>query len=823
MTSPEALTVPLLDGRFRLDRVIGEGMSGRVVLATDLRAPGGAQLCVVKTAAASIHARAEIDAEREALSLLLARGTEPSRIAPRHIADGTDQGIPFIVMEHIGAPYISCDQLAAEAGTMLEGDILQLWHALASLLEVAHEFGFLHNDIGPNKLNHLWWITDPEPGTSHLARLKVIDWGNCVWPNRVGNQSSRTFKGELQAAASAIFTITTGRPPSEQRNLPVGWTRNDRKFLSGAFVSLIEEILADGPDGKIVSATALRERIEALETFRDAQARDQARVVTDARLHEIASTCGSWTREWSQLTHDRLSGFERVQPDALANLARRHPLRPEAVLPREYEKLVANFQFEERDRLCLGLDGADQSGAVLLGTSRLDILAAAFNALPRSRSLPDYAAYWLQKVPTAEGNQAEELITRALLPPTRADVLLDNGNAATSEASQLVLASLIERAGMPRNGPLDRLIASSVRILRTSEPGFVVPTRPPVLPTGKDTADSHAGAEWLVDLDRLAPATLMARVAEVRNWYVETRTSIEDASNRGVSPERHRPLLDNLASLDKALSGIHDLLKSDGKSRVVTDAFEEWVRTDPPCAPLVRAANWAIAERPKPTLLENFVAMGKETVVAVTRPITSAVDRATNRGSQPAIGKPLSKGIPPSGGGLPVGFEAYARQLEQLTIVKISNLGHAVSLLDEYSKIERVLVDAISSPAVSVPKQLKLLQHIILFHNSFCKYSIEKLGHTRRAIASDSDPFRKRSTIKDHVDSILRYETLIQRVSTTVTRTTALLGNVSPADRKDRETHSTLAKKLTELTTSLHDATALSTQLKGFVDTVSNR
>ena len=111
---------------------------------------------------------------------------------------------------------------------------------------------------------------------------------------------------------------------------------------------------------------------------------------------------------------------------------------------------------------------------------RLDILAGAFNALPQSRSLPDYAAYWLQKVPTAEGKQAEELITRALLPPTRADVLLDNGNAATSEASQLVLASLIERAGMPRNGPLDRLIASSVRILRTSEPGFVVPTRPPV-------------------------------------------------------------------------------------------------------------------------------------------------------------------------------------------------------------------------------------------------------------------------------------------------------------------------------------------------------
>ncbi|NBT24997.1 MAG: hypothetical protein EBT09_00265 [Actinobacteria bacterium] len=823
MTSPEALTVPLFDGRFRLDRVIGEGMSGRVVLATDLRAPAGSQLCVVKTAAASIHARAEINAEREALSLLMARGTEPSRIAPRHIADGTDQGIPFIAMEHIGAPYISCDQLAAEAGTMLEGDILQLWHALASLLEVAHDFGFLHNDIGPNKLNHLWWITDPEPGTSHLARLKVIDWGNCVWPNRVGNQSSRTFKGELQATASAIFTITTGRPPTEQRNLPVGWTRNDRKFLSGAFVALIEEILADGPDGKIVSATALRERIEALETFRDAQARDQARVVTDARLHEIASTCGSWTREWSQLTHDRLSGFERVQPDALPNLARRHPLRAEAVLPREYEKLVANFQFEERDRLWLGLDGADQSGAVLLGTSRLEILGAAFNALPQTRGLPGDTAEWLQKVPTAEGNQAEDLITRALLPPTRADVLLDNGTPAKREASQLVLASLIERAGMPRNGPLDRLIASSVRVLRTSEPGFVVPTRPPVSPMGKDTPDSHAGAEWLVDLDRLAPATLMARVAEVRNWYVETRTSIEDASNRGVSPERHRPLLDNLASLHKALSGIHDLLKSDGKSPVVTDAFEVWVRTDPPCAPLVRAANWAISERPKPTLLKNIVAMGKETVVAVTRDFTSAVDRATNRGSQSATGHSQPEGSPPARGGTPVGFEVQARQLENLTITRISNLDHAATLLEEYSNIEMPLLNAISSPSVPVPRKLKLLQNIILFHNIFCKYSIEKMSHTRRAIASESNPFRKQSTIKDHVDSIRRHATLIQRVSATVTQTTALLGNVRPADRNDLETHSALGKKLTELTKSLHDATALSTELKGFVVTVSNR
>jgi hypothetical protein len=133
------------------------------------------------------------------------------------------------------------------------------------------------------------------------------------------------------------------------------------------------------------------------------------------------------------------------------------------------------------------------------------------------------------------------------------------------------------------------------------------------------------------------------------------------------------------------------------------------------------------------------------------------------------------------------------------------------------------LLNAISSPAVPVPRKLKLLQNIILFHNIFCKYSIEKLSHTRRAITSESDRHRKQISMKTHVDSILRHETLIQRVSATVTRTTALLGNVRPADKKDRETHSALGKKLAELTTSLHDATALSTQLKGFVDTVSNR
>ena len=808
--------MPLLDSRFRLDRVIGEGMSGRVVLATDLHAPAGSQLCVVKTAAASIHARAEIDAEREALSLLWSSRTPPSCIAPRHIADGTDQGIPFIAMEHVGAPYISCDRIAAEAGTLLEGDVLQLWHALASLLEVAHDFGFLHNDIGPNKLNHLWWITDPEPGTSHLARLKVIDWGNCVWPNRVGNQSSRTFKGELQATASAIFTITTGRPPSEQRNLPVGWTKNDRKFLSGAFIALVEEVLTDAPDTMIVSATALRERIEGLATFRDAQARDQARVVTDARLQEIASACGSWIRDWSQLTRDRLSGFERVQPDALANLARRHPLRPEAVRPREYEKLVANFQFEKRDRLWLGLDGADQSGAVLLGTARLAILADAFNALPQTRSLPGDTADWLQSIPTAEGKQAENLIARALLPPTRADRLLDNGNPASLEASGSVLASLIERAGMPRSGPLDRRIALSLRILRTSETGFVLPARPNALPAGPATPGGNTGDAWLVDLDLLTPASLMTRVAGVRDWYVGTRTAIEDAGNRGVSLERHNPLINGLKDLETALGSILDRLKNDGKLPDVTSALDAWVRTDPACAHLVRAANWAIAERPEPSLAQKLVAKGKETLGAVSRDFTTAVDRATNRGSQSVTGTSQAKGSPTARGGIPAGFESRAKELENLVRIRhisITNLKQAVELHSNYLLLESPLIDAIATHHLPANHILKVLINIVHFHLLLTKYLIARVENIVFQLASHTNQFQKIESLKTHRTSIGRQHELLLRMSTTVKRVTGLLGGIVQVEAKDRDRVAKLGRDAADLNTAIHDALARSTQL----------
>lgn len=817
MTPSEALGKPILDGRFRLDQVIGEGMSGRVVLATDLRAPASSQRCVVKTAASSIHAHAEIDAEREALRLLSSRHTPPSCIAPRHIADGIDQGIPFIVMEHIGAPYTSCDQLTA--GTFLEGDVLQLWHALASLLEVAHDFGFLHNDIGPNKLNHLWWDTNPEPGTSHLARLKVIDWGNCVWPNRVGNQSSRTFKGELQATASAIFTITTGRPPADQRNLPFGWTKNDRKFLSGAFVALVEEVLADAPGTKIVSATALRERIEGVTTFREALARDQARVVTDARLREIETDCVSWTNRWGQLIRNRSLG-NHEQLDALAELEMDHPLRPELVLPREYDKLVAKRRFEKRERLWLGLDGADQSGAVLLGTARLRILADAFNALPRTPRLPDQTEDWLQRVATDEGTQADELISLALLPPKRADLLLDNRNRASLEASGSVLASLIERAGMPRHGTLDRMIASSRRILRTAEPGFSVPPRPPVVPVGKDTRDSHAGMEWLVDLDVPALATLTDRVEGVRDWYAGTRTAIEDAGNRCVSLESHRKLIDLLKNLEKTLGSILERLKSDHNSPDVASAFKTWVKEDPASAPLARAASWAIAERPEPSPGPKLVSKA----LSLDSKALSAVKGTTNQGIQPPLGTSLPMGNRHARGGDPDDFETHARTLKDLVIRTITSK-NLEDLVKHYAPTEAALLDQNRYPMVPASKQLEVLSNIIKLHMKWCEYSKGQLVFFLKDIKSHSHPHRKKQVVDQHIKAIDVHRNLIPQFSATLKRAETLLGGVKPLhlQDKDRVTHGSISKGLADCKTSLGNVKQLSTELKTLVDIVSNR
>ena len=156
----------LLAGKYRVERVLGAGGMGLVVLATHVELE---QLVAIKTmreeGLQSADARARF--AREAKAAVRLKGEHVARV----IDVGTDEnGAPFIVMEYLDGH---------DLGTVLDeagGSGLPIDVAVSYLLQVceavaeAHALGIVHRDLKPANL----FVTTGIDGT---PLLKVLDFG----------------------------------------------------------------------------------------------------------------------------------------------------------------------------------------------------------------------------------------------------------------------------------------------------------------------------------------------------------------------------------------------------------------------------------------------------------------------------------------------------------------------------------------------------------------------------------------------------------------------------------------------------------------------
>lgn len=154
----------VVDGRYRIDSLLGEGGMGAVYAGTDLR--------LDKPIAVKVMAR-ELAANAEALARFHREAKVTSALGHPHIVQvldfsSTPAGEPFIVMEFLDGEDL--EHRLRRVGRLSPTETLAVARQVASALMAAHERGVIHRDLKPANIYLL-------RAAGEADFVKVLDFG----------------------------------------------------------------------------------------------------------------------------------------------------------------------------------------------------------------------------------------------------------------------------------------------------------------------------------------------------------------------------------------------------------------------------------------------------------------------------------------------------------------------------------------------------------------------------------------------------------------------------------------------------------------------
>jgi serine/threonine-protein kinase len=185
---PEALIGTVLSGRYRIEKVLGEGGMGAVYEATHT-------LMKKRLAVKVLHP--EMSRLSEVVQRFEREATAAAHIEHPNVASATDfgkldDGSFFLVLEYVEGQSLR----DAVGGTPLElGRALHITRQIASALQRAHALGIVHRDLKPENIMLVERDADPD-------FVKLLDFGIAKVP--IGRLTSEPtpFPGDLKLPLS---------------------------------------------------------------------------------------------------------------------------------------------------------------------------------------------------------------------------------------------------------------------------------------------------------------------------------------------------------------------------------------------------------------------------------------------------------------------------------------------------------------------------------------------------------------------------------------------------------------------------------------------
>jgi serine/threonine protein kinase len=295
----------VLDGKYRIEKQLGEGGMGAVYFATHL---GTERPVAVKVIAPQFMQHDEF------VERFRREARAAGRLRHPNVVDVTDFGfalvgkdqVAYLVMEYLDG--LTLDEILAEESSLPLNWVIDILEQTCSAVDEAHQQGIIHRDLKPENI----WL---EPNRRGGYTVKVLDFGIAKL-DEPELQASREASGVLRLPASESATAspasefptligTTGDTTSGTRSETQASTQQTE---AATLMSPLRPTGADlseaGTQIIVPQAADVSEagtRILPLETAAEAGTRILEERVTDKHLSMPTGTSSSLTRVGSIL------------------------------------------------------------------------------------------------------------------------------------------------------------------------------------------------------------------------------------------------------------------------------------------------------------------------------------------------------------------------------------------------------------------------------------------------------------------------------------------------------------------------------------------
>jgi len=309
-----------VDGRYRVERFLGEGAHKRVYLARDTTLDRSVAFAVIKSESLNPELDERIRREGRAMGRLPA---DPNLVTVYDAGD--EDGLPYIVQEFVDGGTVD-DLLRQSAGKPLPlGQALRIATGVCRALERAHANGIVHRDLKPA---NVWLTTDGTPKLGDFGLVaavrdaqgetlaKLTGEGTMVGTlaymapeQALGRQPD--LRSDLYSLGAMLYELITGQRPFTATDAPALVSAHLRTpppapamhnpDLPQPLSELTLKLLAKDPRQRPANAAAVRAALEAIAASPGSSTSEPAAGTVAAlggdayvgREHEVDQLCAT--------------------------------------------------------------------------------------------------------------------------------------------------------------------------------------------------------------------------------------------------------------------------------------------------------------------------------------------------------------------------------------------------------------------------------------------------------------------------------------------------------------------------------------------------
>lgn len=218
------------------------------------------------------------------------------------------QSYPYIVMEYVDTEKFRNleDHLndARQQGALPTLEMLELFDLVLSVLEKAHELGYVYNDVD---IKHIFWDNDPQIIDSNKIgrRMRMIDWANAYRLDDPNKPVEVNIASDINQAGDFLHTMITYSLPLEDRVSGMSPSHPDYDVWL---------LAVEARNRQIPSINTFRSRIQTLSSIRKGQIDSHLNTIYDLNFQKALQAYRSI------ITADSLTDFLRRVDSILTTL-----------------------------------------------------------------------------------------------------------------------------------------------------------------------------------------------------------------------------------------------------------------------------------------------------------------------------------------------------------------------------------------------------------------------------------------------------------------------------------------------------------------------